>query len=376
MMDEVVRVKKEKQERDSNMELLRIISILMIILYHVCRHGKWTNLALYTPDSFILNCLTFGGKVGVTCFVLISGYYLILSEKSNYIKIVKLWISVLFYSVVISLFFFIEYDYPYDSLTIFKMITPIMNETWWFMSAFIILMIISPLLNKIAHSIDKRTYLSMIMIFTILWFIVPTITGSTTYGLNNVLQFSYLYLIAGFIRLYPESFGKRTFLYCGIFIVSLATTCGSYYVLEHINSNDPLIFTLTANYMRFVLGYSVTVLLMSLSLFLLLNNTKHFSCKPINILASATLGVYLIHEQPYVRDVIYNDFFHCTEHFGSPDMVPYCLFVMIGIYCICVPIELARLYLLEKPFMKIITPHLENIHRKYLSFVVCLSEKI
>ena len=297
-----------KKERDSNMELLRILSILLIILHHVCVHGQWTDLTVYSQDSFILNCLSIGGKIGVDCFILISGYYLITSEKSNYLKIVKLWLSMLFYSVVISVFFFIRYDYPHDSFTIFQMLTPVLSDTWWFMSAFIILMILSPLLNKFVRSIDKRAYLSMIVILTVIWAIVPTIT-EMFYQCNHVLWFALLYMVAGFIRLYPKAFGHRPRMHVFILLISLAITCVSMYIISNVNSEDSLIVFLTRDYRIFAVDRSITMALAALSIFLLFMNMKQFSSKPVNILASTTLGVYLIHDSDSTREFIWKTLF-------------------------------------------------------------------
>ena len=57
-------------QRQSNIELLRIISILMIVIHHVLVHGIYNsvnNSTLHFIDSFVI--------YGVNIFLLISGYF-------------------------------------------------------------------------------------------------------------------------------------------------------------------------------------------------------------------------------------------------------------------------------------------------------------
>lgn len=369
-------VGKESKERDSSIELLRILSIILIIVHHVCIHGHWTSdYSVYSPESFFLNCLSVGGKIGVDCFIIISGYYLIKTDRSNYLKIIRLWISMLFYSVLISLVFFTKYDYPCNSLTIFQMLTPILNDTWWFMSSFIIMLLLSPLLNKIAINIDKRTYLSFILIFTVIWSFVPTVT-SLDYDCSNVLWFCLLYMIAGFIRLYPKSFNGRIWTYIMIILICLVVTYLSIFIICYFDSDNPLLDYITRECRLFALDRSLTILLISLSIFLLFRNIGHFTNRAINIIASATLGIYLIHDHPLIREKIYNNLFHCVDHYGFPEMISYCLFVTFTIYVTSLIIELIRIYIIDRPFMDLITPFLKTAHEKYQQWLNIIAEKI
>ena len=79
----------EVKKRDSNLELYRIILMILIIAHHYVVNSDLINIIL----SNISNCksiflLIFGawGKIGINCFILISGYFMC---KSN-IKIKKL----------------------------------------------------------------------------------------------------------------------------------------------------------------------------------------------------------------------------------------------------------------------------------------------
>ena len=72
-------VNKKSNTRQSNIELLRIVAMIMIIIFHMAMHEK----AMYTGStekkifSIILSGL---GLIGVNIFVLITGYFQIEKE--------------------------------------------------------------------------------------------------------------------------------------------------------------------------------------------------------------------------------------------------------------------------------------------------------
>lgn len=65
------------KDRNSNIEALRIISILLIICHHYVIHGFSEVENISMMNQYLLGILSLGGKLGVTCFILISGYYMI-----------------------------------------------------------------------------------------------------------------------------------------------------------------------------------------------------------------------------------------------------------------------------------------------------------
>lgn len=75
------------EERDSSFELLRIISIAMIILCHYTLYNGFIHNpnipAIVKPFSM---CAFSFGKLGVNIFILITGYFMI-SKKSNSVRL-------------------------------------------------------------------------------------------------------------------------------------------------------------------------------------------------------------------------------------------------------------------------------------------------
>lgn len=84
-----------RKSRNSNIELLRIISLFLIIVGHFSWHTNWSLNGTSIFLESTIHSLWIGGKLGVDIFVLISGYFLV---KSHYklSSFVRIWLQALF----------------------------------------------------------------------------------------------------------------------------------------------------------------------------------------------------------------------------------------------------------------------------------------
>lgn len=91
---------KSKCMRNSNVELLRIVAILFVIMGHMLYQGIGMPSEEYikTPNA-ILNCMFMGGaRIAVNIFICITMWYTVdaeLSIKKNVKKAALLWIEML-----------------------------------------------------------------------------------------------------------------------------------------------------------------------------------------------------------------------------------------------------------------------------------------
>ena len=61
--------------RNSNYELMRIVSMFLIVLYHVIYHGQVLQNCHNEGAKIILELLEFFTLVHVNSFILVSGYF-------------------------------------------------------------------------------------------------------------------------------------------------------------------------------------------------------------------------------------------------------------------------------------------------------------
>ena len=150
---------KDKTERQSNIELLRIVAMSMIVIFHITFHSilpqlngemkymsGWNSFdslsffkKLLLPQTF----MSFGG-IGNGIFILIAGYFLV-GKKINVSKsIIKLLTQALFASILICICSFLFY-YFYSRSFIGLESVYIFNGRWWFIGYYLGIIIFASL---------------------------------------------------------------------------------------------------------------------------------------------------------------------------------------------------------------------------------------
>ena len=324
-------------KRESNLELLRIISMIMIITLHLLNFGGFLNKFDYKTLEYnitwFLEALCF---VAVNCYVLISGYFLVKS-KFSLKRILRVWIEVIFYSTIIYIIMLIfgKANFTFDELI--KNFLPIISSLYWFASLYVLLCFIFPFLNLIINKLNKKQYEYLLIFNFIVFSILPTIFFKH-YGINfggsySIAWFINLYFIAGYLKLHFDI--KK---YC------LKTYIGIYFLLSFLLMAANFIFLIiskgrySANFMYNY--YSFTVVLASIALFCFFKNLK-INNKTINklvtFLSPLTFGVYLIHENHYIRSLIWNNIPKIYNN-----LVIYLIYIIIAvitIYIVCSFVE-------------------------------------
>ena len=74
--------------------------------------------------------------------------------------------------------------------------------------------------------------------------------------------------------------------------------------------------------------------------------------KIINTISGASFGVYLIHEHDYVRTFLWQDILSVYKFSNSLFLIPYTIYVILIVFTICTLIELIRINILEKNYLK------------------------
>ena len=148
-----------KKVRNTSIELLRIIAMVMIIFHHFAVHGGFTfEEADVSISHFWYYFIQMGGKIGVNIFVMISGFFLVESKDKqvfNFKRILKFWGQVFFYSVLLTIIAWITSIGEVGIKELIKMMFPLTFGTWWFASTYFVLYLIHPFLNRFLHSINK-----------------------------------------------------------------------------------------------------------------------------------------------------------------------------------------------------------------------------
>ncbi len=364
--------KLAKESRNSSLELLRIIAMFLIVLHHFVMYGVGlSNPITSLTDNNSINMIAaqfmvIGGKIGVSIFVLITGYFSI-KTKYKMSKLFHLYIQLWSYSVIIFLLFVVFMHVKIDLINFCTSFLPVVFQQWWFLTVFIFLMIISPFINILVENLSKEQFFHLLIFLMVTMSIVPTfsniIVGKTykqgSIDLSQTLFFILVYLIGGFIRLYKDDFQLRKI---GLFLifVNLFFSYSSILFFDFINlhtkNNTYAIYATmpSSEHSVFLLGISV-------GLFLVFLTIKPFHNSVINFISKSMLSVYMISEHSLVRPLIWMNLFKPVQKLGySPlHFIVYAFATVLVVFVTCTIIDVV----LGKPIVKIVSWFISQVRK-------------
>ncbi len=91
---------------------------------------------------------------------------------------------------------------------------------------------------------------------------------------------------------------------------------------------------------------------------------KSRSSALINAVSSTVFGIYLIHDNNYLRPVLWEDILHVKDFRESPYLILYQLVCIVLVFSVCAVMELIRQKLIEKPVLHLIDPFLKWLNSK------------
>lgn len=347
MNEKMIRTHEKEYERNSSLELLRILAMIMIVFHHFAVHGGFVyDYSVLTIPRFWVNFISMGGKIGVDVFVLISGYFLVVDREPviNVRRIFKFWFQIYFYSIIIVGIFGYFGLASIGMKHIAKAVCPVLSSSWWFASAYFVMYLLHGFIDKMLLSFDKKMYQCFLVILFVCWSIIPTFLP-TNFQSNSLTWFIFLYSISGYIRLYGLRSTQKCkhyfFLWLAMMLVTYIGSC----TMMLIGTK----WSIFAKYSTHLFAQnSVTVLLMSILLFMMFLTLKIDYNKYINTVAASTFGVYLIHDSGFVRPFLWKTVFHNASYQDSLMVIPYSIAVVAVVYVSCIVIDLLRKYTIER----------------------------
>lgn len=287
---------KEMSTRSSNFELLRLVLMVMIVIHHCIVHGlglisigqEEGHLPLVIPQwqmplADIINCLCI---CGVNCFILISGYFKIKATRK---KILFLLLTEIFYVALLwTLPNLIEGNVREALTSCF-----FLSRGYWFVTDYIFLMILSPMINIAFERLSKHT-INMILIGLL---VISCYFGffrdhpANTNG-YTLLQFITMYFIGRKIAVTDYSLGKYT---SASIYISSGVLCGVLMWLAYIQGRPETSWEM-------VYYNNPLVIISAISLFLLFKNFQ-FQSSFINRISMSSFGIYLF-QSSYLCGII------------------------------------------------------------------------
>ena len=331
--------------RESNLELLRIVAMFFIVLHHLIVHGMRNVGYLAYPleeicldkqiPLIVLNAFT---VVAVNCYVLISGYFGINPTKK---KLWNLFTICAFYSVGYYLVYALLNDVFSIKTFVYSFLPFSHNQGLWFVTCYIGLFLISPLLNAAVSYLNEKKESEWFKVLCGLAIITFYFGYLWRTDLNhngyNLLNFIFLYMIGRYLNLKNTACQKKCksiYLLTSYFVCTLITASLSIFLLLYKESSDYMYYW-TWRY------NSPFVILGAVSLFMFFNLLT-IRKKWINYIAASTFSVYLIHENVHVNMLIYDYVYEFSSDMNVVASMLSLVIVAIAIFVGCVVFDIVR----------------------------------
>lgn len=334
-------------KRDTNLELYRIFCMLLIVAHHyVVNSGLLVEILDPFPlsaKSAYLYILGMWGKVGINCFLMITGYFMCVS-RITVRKFIKILAEIYFYSIVIYIIFLITGRESLSLLRVFQIILPIRNFDTDFTSCFVVFYLTIPFWNIMISNMNKRQHQLLLVLLICVFSICGTIPQFTV-SINYVTWFGVIYAIASYIRLYDiPVFNNKSIWMTGTIVLSFMAMV-SVISMKYFD-RYPFAFVVDSN--------KILALALAVCSFLWFKNINIKYSAFINAIGGATFGVLLIHAQSdAMRQWLWRDVIDCIRHYELPifQLVIYSIASISLIFIICVLIDLFRQIIFERPML-------------------------
>lgn len=327
--------KREEQNgvgiRDSNFELLRIICMVMIIMHHLGIWGEFDIAEEITLNTMILQWIVSGGKIGVNCFMMITGYYCVFSTFKPS-KITKLVAQVWFYTWTIAICLFSTGVGIRSIENVQKSVFPICSGTFWFITVYLIVYVLSPYINQAIRDIEQKKYKILLVFLFVIWSVIPSIV-KPGWEFSNTGWMVYMYLIGAYFRRFPavwdNSKVKLALCFVGTYIILM---CSIFVWNKRVGV---IVYNQTL-----AQKHTIPIVICSVALFVFFKNINIGQRRIVNKIAASTFSVYLIHENPVLNDLLWTEWFKVNTYFRNEYFGWYALGAVLTVYVICTMIDI------------------------------------
>lgn len=368
------------KKRNSNFELMRIVSMFFIVLWHIIMHGNVLNNCANPAVKIILEFIMFIIIIHVNSFVMLSGYFQSQS-KFKLKKVISLLLQVSFYSLAILVAAIkLGWIENYTIVTFINNTLLTALDNYWFIKMYLVTYVFSDYINKFIDRMSRCEYKNFLLIVFVMLSVIPFVTGyKVVYNDGyNFSNFIYLYMIGAYLRKYPlkETYhfkcmsinGYRMFLLSGFFIVAIFNYLINHFSFE-IGGMSNIFNEISNRVTTSYFDYSTPLVIIQTILYFELFKTLKIENSFINKISKCVFGIYLIHDNPIVRTHIYKILKIDNGLFYGYSIFLKIIIVLLSIFIGCFIIDFIRDFICKKLCnLKIIRKSVEKFKKFISSF--------
>ncbi|WP_164521048.1 acyltransferase family protein [Bifidobacterium samirii] len=336
------------QKRNSNIEMLRLVSMLAIVMHHFVAHNIDSLDTVNGSSRIILDFANIlFGKIAVCIFLIITVWFL--SDRSQTIqstlhRMQVLEREVLFYSISCYLIYSFILDTFWPKMFITRFF-PVITGEWWFVCAYMLLIFLLPFLCtglKALNELEHRILTLVLLSFFGLIQFFPYIYDSALSDFSNVMGVVIITVATCYCRWYkdiitpPRKMYKLSLLPIASGLLLMISYIANMANIQPFNSMLERLWLHLQDY------YSLPVIIISLSVVIALTEaTPHF-WPPINRFAASSLAIYLITDTPEAQKILWERLFPLHLMNNTPIPIITMLLISVVICIVCIGIDQIR----------------------------------
>lgn len=333
-----------EKTRESGIDLLKVLLMYMVVVLHVLgQGGVLENTEVLSANYEIAWFLEILTMCAVNTFAMASGYVMADSEFKYY-RIVVLWLQVVFYTIGISVFFYICVPDSAGVKDIIWSAFPVISQEYWYFTAYFGMFFFIPFINNMVNALSQKDI--KCLIFTI--FILLSVLTSYKDIFNTEKGYSFLWMAVMYtigvcckkIR-FKISVKKAVMAYFVLSCIVLVTKfCAETFRgdINNIGSRNSRINDLLVSYT------TPMIVLMALSLLIAFSkiNLPGKVREVVLFFSKLSFSVYLIHTHPLIFWYLINGAFVNICDLNAVSFLLSILGIAFIIYLICMIIDVLR----------------------------------
>lgn len=282
--------------------------MFLVLACHFTIHINWGLLTTPGWKQSVVYVAVHAGQVGVSLFFIITGWFMV-SKPFSRARLFKVWSQVLMYSLgvlaVAAVLWFVckpnclsePFSRSHLLFTLRRTVLPIVFREYWFMTTYVVLVILAPFLNIVLDQASRKSLL-MLAIGLVLVSALPILGTAASFPFSKITYGITCYIIGGYCSLYPDAMKwftvRRTLGILACFVVVSALF--NYFAVKQTSAQLVELLGWSAQLPD---GVRPLQMLAAVAVFACVvghGERVPFTNRWINIVASGTFGVYLLHE--------------------------------------------------------------------------------
>ncbi len=299
---------QDTQKRNVALDYLKTIAVVYVVILHVngyvAAFYQKENYSVFAKYLYYL--LEATAIPSIHLFVLIGSYFMISKTSSlkSFIRVYsQTWLITIFGLLVAC--FIVPKELSIGG--VFLSIFPFSQRAYWFVSTYLVLILLSPFLNVVISNVSNRELCKLTGVLFVLTCVLPFISlgvfvkSVSVWSKDSLLLFVLLYFMAAVIKKNEtliESFGKNWLFGYMIMVVLLFLAVLILSKIKLLNGKEMYLF-------QYASPLVVMEGLCLFNYFISLNNSMKDKNRPslVKWVCTASLFVYLIHMHPVFKNL-------------------------------------------------------------------------